>query len=452
MSESLHRKSTGPNPRASNQTPITVHAHTREIYTEEEALTIMAQWTEHIGGDFHFDRYKEPGDVEYATGFNFNPDSLKKLIPKWKNFNSFLIPIWLKNGCTVTASVSMEASSFALDFTESKFSSFYEERGFAGLGDCLDWIAEKVNASYGHADSSSIQNYVGYHFYTERSQGLIHRVARWDALDRIEWVNYFRNDIIDEYGRSLLTRGNWHVAHPTTKGMIFVVYDHPPDYEKGPDSDRMDKILSDIDYYRRWEEQAIRVDSAKRDSIEIREGVDLAELKRKWNAATQARKEREQRQRQTLKKLRVKLEPFAALNITDPYYKTRTSNLARVATETFHEATGVTLDYIPESLAFIDKIIDAFRAKKWKSEDHALALICLGCYVGEVIIRTTDATWTNPQKTPVAGLTNSPCIVRFSEDNFCDPIAKVFKRLEFDPSESIEYFYDVFCKNKARRK
>jgi hypothetical protein len=71
-------------------------------------------------------------------------------------------------------------------------------------------------------------------------------------------------------------------------------------------------------------------------------------------------------------------------------------------------------------------------------------LFGFGCYVGEVFVRNAGGKWRNSAETPLAELAGLPLLIELGTESFCNPIGKVFKRLENGEVDSLPYFYQVF--------
>jgi hypothetical protein len=108
------------------------------------------------------------------------------------------------------------------------------------------------------------------------------------------------------------------------------------------------------------------------------------------------------------------------------------------------DISGVDLDFSPGSLEAIDRIIDQMRLEGVRSDQVAETLFGFGCYVGEVFVRSNGACWRPTDETGMAGLAGFPIVVELGPDNICNPIGKVFKRLENGDEDSLVYFYRVF--------
>lgn len=109
------------------------------------------------------------------------------------------------------------------------------------------------------------------------------------------------------------------------------------------------------------------------------------------------------------------------------------------------EISGVELDYSIESLKAVDEIIEGMRQDGCTTDQIAETLFGFGCYVGEVFVRQAGGQWRNTAKTSMAQFAGVPLVVELGKETWCNPIGKVFKRLENGEGDSLPYFYQVFA-------
>ncbi|HEV3158112.1 MAG TPA: hypothetical protein VGZ00_12270 [Candidatus Baltobacteraceae bacterium] len=118
---------------------------------------------------------------------------------------------------------------------------------------------------------------------------------------------------------------------------------------------------------------------------------------------------------------------------------------AALAVEAARHGSKVDLDYSPESLATVDAIIEQMRNDGIPVDKVGESLFSFGCYVGEVLVRNDGAFWRDTELTPLKdkmGLFS--LIVELGNGSFCNPIGKVFKRLENGSVDSLPQFYEIF--------
>ncbi len=107
---------------------------------------------------------------------------------------------------------------------------------------------------------------------------------------------------------------------------------------------------------------------------------------------------------------------------------------------------GITLDYSVESLAKLDAIIEGLRQDGVSAQEVAETLFSFGCYVGEVFVRNAKGRWRLASETPMARASGFPLVIQLGADTYCNPIGKVFKRLEEGPEHELTHFYRAFAK------
>ncbi|QKW19345.1 hypothetical protein HUT16_09925 [Kitasatospora sp. NA04385] len=108
------------------------------------------------------------------------------------------------------------------------------------------------------------------------------------------------------------------------------------------------------------------------------------------------------------------------------------------------QVSGAELDYSVRSLAVVDGIIEDFRANGIVSAQLGETLFGFGCYVGEVMVRQGGAAWRPVAGEDVAAF-GFPLVVALPSGQVCNPIGKVFRRLENGPEDSLPHFYTVFA-------
>lgn len=122
---------------------------------------------------------------------------------------------------------------------------------------------------------------------------------------------------------------------------------------------------------------------------------------------------------------------------------------ANRAVETAKKVDGAVLDYSPNSLKDIDKIVLDIRRSGTNPEEVKGTLFILGAYVGEVIVRNNKGSeWSQPPKeVQAAGLTAMG--ISTKDGVFWNPIGKVHKLLINGEEDSVVHFYNVI-KDKNR--
>ncbi|MFF3936212.1 hypothetical protein [Streptomyces phaeofaciens] len=108
------------------------------------------------------------------------------------------------------------------------------------------------------------------------------------------------------------------------------------------------------------------------------------------------------------------------------------------------------LDYSVASLRVVDFLIDGLRkggADRQRAHD---ALVGLGAYVGEVLVRRAGAVWVDLDDRQRAWF-GQPVGVRMPDGRVWNPLGKVVNRFESGaPEESLRLFY-LTLHGRARR-
>ena len=66
------------------------------------------------------------------------------------------------------------------------------------------------------------------------------------------------------------------------------------------------------------------------------------------------------------------------------------------------------------------------------------------------MIKNNNGVWIGQEEVNLPdGVSMMPIVVKLSNGNITDPIAKAFKRFHFGDTENIKYFYQVFTSDKT---
>ena len=114
---------------------------------------------------------------------------------------------------------------------------------------------------------------------------------------------------------------------------------------------------------------------------------------------------------------------------------------AQLAVEAAWEEFGFDLDYSPGSLESADAQIESLREEGLTGEDAAEALFVLGCYLGEVMVRSLGGRWVATPRSPLSGISPWPMVVVLPGGSAWDAIGKVYKRLELGDSEYLPAYF-----------
>ena len=122
--------------------------------------------------------------------------------------------------------------------------------------------------------------------------------------------------------------------------------------------------------------------------------------------------------------------------------------------EAAKDATGLTLDYSPESLQTVDRILESFHTSKDRPNNFQGLLFMCGAYVGEVFRKHHAGEWKRLDELPeearkvVAGAVASIPVVFQCGSSTLSPYDKVCKRVENGAVDSITHWANVFTKKQ----
>jgi hypothetical protein len=102
------------------------------------------------------------------------------------------------------------------------------------------------------------------------------------------------------------------------------------------------------------------------------------------------------------------------------------------------------LDYSPESLGLIDVLIEQMRINDIDEIVVAKNLYSLGCYAGEVIVKSLGGEWVSKNDIRARPTGNTPLIIEMSNGAVADPIGKVLDYYEDEFTQNLTTFFEVF--------
>jgi len=140
--------------------------------------------------------------------------------------------------------------------------------------------------------------------------------------------------------------------------------------------------------------------------------------------------------------------PTRALNLQFTLTPDNGHRFAQQFVDAVKNNEGIELDYSIGSLEFVDKFLQRFSDEGLTVNDFAETIFVTGAYVGEVMIKNNDGVWLRQEDANLPnGITMTPIVVKLSNGNVTDPIAKAFKRFHYGDIDDIRYFYHVFTKD-----
>ena len=108
---------------------------------------------------------------------------------------------------------------------------------------------------------------------------------------------------------------------------------------------------------------------------------------------------------------------------------------------------GFRLPYTPESLIFVDALIDKIRETGAGEQQASGVLGGLGCYVGEVFVRHARASWRSAAEMGMGSSCRSPAVLALPGATGCDPIGRVFQRFCGRPSSLAALYEEIIARS-----
>jgi hypothetical protein len=104
------------------------------------------------------------------------------------------------------------------------------------------------------------------------------------------------------------------------------------------------------------------------------------------------------------------------------------------------EGARVRLDYTPESLALVDRVIVSIRREKPPAAAITPTILGFGAYTGEVLVREAAAVWVDfdPGQRDTFGQSFG---IRSSDGRVWNPLGRAIKRYENGMEDSLRLFY-----------
>ena len=116
--------------------------------------------------------------------------------------------------------------------------------------------------------------------------------------------------------------------------------------------------------------------------------------------------------------------------------------LAAGSVDFVEQKFGFTMPYSPESLLVVDEIVDKIKATGATEQQASGLLSGLGCYVGEVYVRTARASWRPAAEMKMSRSCRFPAVLALPGMTGCDPIGVVFDRFNLGPAHSAARLYE----------
>ncbi|WNG23290.1 hypothetical protein F0U62_04040 [Cystobacter fuscus] len=106
----------------------------------------------------------------------------------------------------------------------------------------------------------------------------------------------------------------------------------------------------------------------------------------------------------------------------------------------------IDLDYSVDSVMRLDGLLEYLRQGGLTSERMAEVVFAFGCYMGEVFVRRAGGAWCATVGSPMEGVTGFPLVIQLDGHRYCNPIGKVFKRLDQGPVHALPAFYRLYTR------
>lgn len=97
---------------------------------------------------------------------------------------------------------------------------------------------------------------------------------------------------------------------------------------------------------------------------------------------------------------------------------------------------GLDLDYTPDTLRQLEEVLEE-RFAQGSADENAALIVSMGCYVGEVLVRTFGGRWSADEE-----FFHSPAVViegRLQTHTF--PLSRVWRRFEYGSQHSLVDYY-----------
>ena len=132
----------------------------------------------------------------------------------------------------------------------------------------------------------------------------------------------------------------------------------------------------------------------------------------------------------------------SAVNASDQLH-IQAKSAAEQTVQIAKQVDGTILDYTPESLKAIDKIVLGMRKDGTNTNEVEGILFILGAYVGEVIVcNISGSSWTKPPQEIVAAGMNVIGVTT-KKGVFINPVGKVHKLLMNGEEDSVIGLYEL---------
>lgn len=110
---------------------------------------------------------------------------------------------------------------------------------------------------------------------------------------------------------------------------------------------------------------------------------------------------------------------------------------------------NIRLDYSRDSLSSVEQIMDSLHRDGAPKEAIPDLLFCIGCYLGEVLVRLNQAVWVHAHTTPLASSSSSALVLAMPLQGYCNPIDAVANQYGKPAAGAFIHFLDT-CSSEQR--
>jgi len=123
------------------------------------------------------------------------------------------------------------------------------------------------------------------------------------------------------------------------------------------------------------------------------------------------------------------------------------AQLAALAVDHALDGDNVVLDYTSASLCKVEAILGRLRSEGIGAEQAEAPLLELGCYLGEMFVRSANGRWRDTADTPLKGMAAVPLVVELEDGDYCNPLGRVRKC--FECGAGLRPFWEAFAPTGA---
>jgi hypothetical protein len=126
--------------------------------------------------------------------------------------------------------------------------------------------------------------------------------------------------------------------------------------------------------------------------------------------------------------------------VRNPPASTLGPRLAADIVAVVREGARIRLDYSPQSLALVDRVIESIRREQPPAPAITPTLLGFGAYAGQVLVREAGAVWV-AFDTRQQGIFGQPFGIRTPDGRLWNPLGKAVKRYRDGAEDNLRLFY-----------